>query len=295
VVINAAGPFQAKDYSIPQVCVGHGAHYIDLGDGREYVAGVEGLHESARDQDAFVCVGASTTPAVTSAAVAELGPHFRRIRSIKIALTAGNRNPAGVSTIASILAYIGTPVRVWHQGQWGEETGWGMGEFVKFPAPVGRRRVQLCNVPDLELFPTLFDAESVVFKAGVELTAFNYLLGVLAQVRRRWPSLHVPALAGSLVGLSRLFKSAGTYRGSVAVWVSGDDGQERSLALVAPRHGPRVPSAPAVLLARKLLAGEIVARGAFPCVGFIQLAEFIDYLAPFGIFAVQGENGVWAS
>src|SRR5437762_13351550 len=33
LVINAAGPFQAKDYSIPQLCVDHGCHYIDLGDG----------------------------------------------------------------------------------------------------------------------------------------------------------------------------------------------------------------------------------------------------------------------
>jgi len=48
LVINAAGPFQAKDYSIPQLCIEHGCHYIDLGDGREYVAGIAQLHESAK-------------------------------------------------------------------------------------------------------------------------------------------------------------------------------------------------------------------------------------------------------
>jgi hypothetical protein len=30
-------------------------------------------------------------------------------------------------------------------------------------------------------------------------------------------------------------------------------------------------------------------------VGFISLAEFADYLAPFGIFIVRGENGKWSS
>ncbi len=186
-------------------------------------------------------------------------------------------------------------MRVWQDGQWRELTGWGLGEFIDFPKPVGRRRVQLCDVPDLELFPQLFEADSVVFKAGVELTLFNYALAVLAQLRKIRPSLNLPALAKPVVWVSRLFKSLGTFHGGVAVWVTGDTGQEKSLAIVAPQNGPRVPSAAAVLLARKLLAEGTPAHGAFPCVGFISLAEFADYLAPFGIFIVRGENGVWSS
>jgi hypothetical protein len=77
------------------------------------------------------------------------------------------------------------------------------------------------------------------------------------------------------------------------VWVTDDTGRESALAFVAPRNGPRVPSAPAVLIARKLLSGDITVRGAFPCVGFIRLAEFADHLAAFDIFVVRGENGAW--
>lgn len=295
LVINAAGPFQAKDYSIPQTCIDRGCHYIDLGDGREYVAGISQLDSAARVRNVFACVGASTTPAVTSAAVVELAKRMQAIRSIKVALSAGNKIQAGVSTIASILAYVGRPVRVWQQGQWQEITGWGLGEFIDFPPPVGRRRVQLCDVPDLELFPALFAAESVVFKAGVELTWLNYAIGMLAQLRRLRPSLNLPALAGLLVRMSKLFKRFGTSHGSFAVWVTDEAGQEKSLAFVAPSNGPRVPSSPAVLLARKLLRGEIEVVGAFPCIGFINLKEFADYLAPFGISIVHGENGEWPS
>lgn len=294
LVINAAGPFQAEDYSVPQTCIDHGCHYVDLGDGRDYVANIGRLHESAQARQVFICVGASTTPAVTSAAVAELRQHLPKVRSIRIALTAGNKNQAGVSTIASILAYVGAPVRVWQDGQWRERVGWGLGEFIRFPPPVGRRRVQLCNVPDLELFPSLFQADSVVFKAGVELTLFNYVLAALAQLRRLRPALNLSSLAPTVVWASKLFKPLGTFRGSVAVWVSDGD-QERALAFVAPRHGPRVPTAPAVLLARKLLAEGVPACGAFPCVGFLSLAEFADYLATFGITVVRGENGRWAT
>jgi hypothetical protein len=295
LVINAAGPFQATDYSIPQTCIENGCHYIDLGDGRDYVAGIAQLHESAKAHHVFVCVGASTTPAVTSAAVAELRPHFQQIRTIKIALTAGNKNRAGVSTIAAILAYVGLPVRVWQDGQWREKLGWSMGEFINFPKPAGRRRVQLCDVPDLELFPQLFNADSVVFKAGIELTFLNFAIGGLGQLRKIRPSLNLQALAGSLVSVSRLFKWFGTFAGSFAVWVTGDSDRERSLAFVAPRNGPRVPTAPAVLLARKLLAEGIPVAGAFPCVGFLSLTDFADYLSPFGIFVVHGENGVWSA
>jgi saccharopine dehydrogenase-like NADP-dependent oxidoreductase len=295
LVINASGPFQAKDYSIPQSCIGQGCHYIDLGDGREYVAGISQLDEQAKARGVFVCVGASTTPAITSAAVAELRPLVPKIRSIKVALNAGNRNPAGVSTIASILAYVGRPVRVWQDRQWREIPGWGLGEFINFPEPVGRRRVQLCDVPDLELFPRLFDADSVVFKAGIELTLFNYMIAAMGQLRKLRPSLNLPGLAKPLVTVSKLFKSLGTLHGSFGVWVTGDDGAERSLAFVAPQNGPRVPSSPAVLLSRKLLAGGITQRGAFPGVGFIGLAEFEEHLSQFGIRVVRGENGKWLS
>jgi saccharopine dehydrogenase-like NADP-dependent oxidoreductase len=295
LVINASGPFQAADYSIPQTCIEQGCHYIDLADGREYVAGIKQLHDRAKAHNVFVCVGASTTPAVTSAVVDDLCPHFQHIRSIKVALTAGNRNPAGVSTIASILAYVGSPVRVWQEGRWRTRTGWSMGEFISFPKPVGRRRVQLCDVPDLELFPSLFAADSVVFKAGVELTLFNYVIAILAQLRKLRPSLNLPALAAPLVRVSNLCKSLGTLHGSFAVWLTADTGEERATAFVAPANGPRIPSAPAVLLARKLLNEDVPAYGAFPCIGFIRLAEFVDYLAPFGIFIVRGENGVWSS
>jgi hypothetical protein len=225
--------------------------------------------------------------------VAELLPHFQKVRSIKVALTAGNRNRAGASTIASILSYVGRPVRVWENGRWRERAGWAMGEHAEFPQPVGRRRVQLCDVPDLELFPGLFGAENVIFKAGVELAALNYAIGALGQVRRSVPSLNLPAVARPLVAFSRLFNRLGTFRGSVAVWVTGDDGKAMSLALVAPCNGPRVPAAAAVLLARKVLTGDIPVCGAFACAGLIGLNEFADHLAPFGIWVARGEGDRW--
>jgi NAD(P)-dependent dehydrogenase (short-subunit alcohol dehydrogenase family) len=290
LVVNASGPFRTGDYSVPRACIEAGCHYIDLADGRDYVADVVQLDEAARRRGVFVCAGASTTPAVTSALVAELRPGLGPIRSIKVALNAGNKNQAGVSTIATILGYVGRPVRVWRQGRWRLVRGWGEGERLDFPAPVGRRRVQVCDVPDLALFPRLFGADDVEFKAGLELTVLNYAVAALAPLRHL---LSLPSLARPLVWLSGLFKPFGTLHGACAVWVTGRDGRQRSAALVAHENGPRIPGTPAVLLARKLLTGGVPGVGAFPCVGFLSLSEYAEFLAPYRIFVVRGEGGAW--
>ncbi len=294
LVINASGPFKAGEYAIPQACIDAGSHYIDLADGRQYVAGIVQLDAAARAHNVFVCAGASTTPAITSALLADLQPHLAEIRSIKVALSAGNKNQAGVSTIATILSYVGRPVQVWQDGAWRTIPGWSAGEFVEFPQPAGRRRVQLCDVPDLALFPQQFGADNVIFKAGVELTILNYLIGGLAVLKRVCPPLQLPSLARPLVSLSKLFKPFGTLHGGCAVWVTDSHGQEKSAAVVARENGPRIPGSPAILLARKLLSGEISSIGAFPCMGFLGLAEFAEFLAPFNIFVAHGENGTWA-
>jgi hypothetical protein len=56
-----------------------------------------------------------------------------------------------------------------------------------------------------------------------------------------------------------------------------------------------VKKGPSILpLARKLLSNRMSNLGAFPCIGFTGLDDYAEFLAPFNIFVVQGENGAWA-
>jgi len=283
IVINASGPFLPNDYSIPHTCIEENCHYIDLADNREYVKGFKQLDSLAKGKQVFVCTGASTTPAVTYALVSELGNQLENIYSIKIYLSAGNKNKAGVSTFESILSYVGTPLQVWRNGQWEMFSGWGLPEIVNFPPPVGKRFVQLCDVPDLELFPELFEANEVTFKAGVELPIFNLALSTLAEVKKHIPQVNLARLAKPLVTVSGVFKSFGSFSGGVLVKLRDQSGNHKSLALVTSINGPRIPTAPAVLLTKNILSQGPPAHGAFLCVGFISLAEFQNYLEPFGI------------
>lgn len=282
IVINAIGPFLSNDYSIPYTCIEEKCHYIDLADSREYVKEFNQLDRLAKAKEIFACTGASTTPAVTYALISELDAQFRDIHSIKIYLSAGNKNKAGVSTFESILSYVGVPVQVWRNGQWEMFSGWGLPEIVDFPPPVGKRFVQLRDVPDLELFPKLFEVNEVVFKAGVELRIFNIGLSALSQVKKNIPQINLMSLAKPLVKISRLLKNFGSFSGGVLVKLEDKSGISKTLTLVTSQNGPRLPTAAAVLLAKKILFKGPPSYGAFPCLGFISLDEFQNYLQPFG-------------
>ena len=72
LVIHAAGPFQGVDYYVAEECLKAGAHYLDLADAREFVVGIGRLDEDARRRGLMVAAGVSSTPAITSAMIAEL-------------------------------------------------------------------------------------------------------------------------------------------------------------------------------------------------------------------------------
>ncbi len=197
IVIHAAGPFQGADYRVAQASLENGSHYLDLADGRAFVAGISTLHQVASDRGLLAVSGVSSTPAITSALIRELTAEFSEIQEIESALSPGNQNPRGASTVAAVLSYLGRRIRVWERGEWVCRPGWGDAKRVRFPPPVGWRRVYNCDVPELELFPAEFEAGTTRFRAGLELNVLNFLLTVCC-----WPC----RLFGvSLTRHSRLF------------------------------------------------------------------------------------------
>jgi hypothetical protein len=296
LVIHAAGPFQGSDYGVAERCLDAGAHYIDLADARQFVTGIGRLDARATRQAIMVTSGASSTPAITWALISELAREFGRIDEIHTALSPGNQNPRGASTIAAVLSYLGRRIRIWKDGTWVERPGWGDARRLRFPPPVGNRRVYNCDVPELELFPVAFGARTVRFSAGLELALLNHLLSLCA-LPCRWFGLDLSRRARLFLKLSLMLFPFGTTNGALAVWLRGTDTSgrqtERAIALVTDYDGPATPSAPAIVLARKLLAAGPPQTGAFPCIGLLSLDDLLTHLVPLGIWCARADQAGW--
>jgi hypothetical protein len=277
VVVHTAGPFQGQDYRVAQACIKVGAHYVDLADGRAFVQGIDSLDAAARHNGVLVTSGASSVPALSSAAADALTVGLARVTHIDIGISPGNRTERGLSTVRAILGYCGKSLP--EQGARGA-VGWRHTYTHDYPAPVGRRLLSPCDVPDLTLLgPRYTGTPPVRFGAGLELAFLHRgmnLMAMLAQANmvRNWAD-HAPALKR----VADWFRHWGSDAGGMHVCVSGQDGagQEvtRCWSLVATHgDGSYVPTLAAAALVRRLATALEPSTGATPCIGLLSLRDF---------------------
>ncbi len=275
-VVHTAGPFTGADYRVARACIAARAHSIDLADDRSFVSGVTALDADARAAGVLVASGASSVPALSSAAADHLARDMSRVDRIDIGISPGHRSGRGLATVRSVLGRCGTAITPAYGAR---SVAWGALHRHRFGDPVGLRWLSPLDVPDLDLLPPRYPGQPAVhFCAGLELRALHLSLCAMAWTRRllgvpdwsRWaPQLH--RVASLLDGL-------GSDAGAMFVHVKGlqTDGLlvHRAWELVATHgHGPHVPTLAVSALLRRLRSGS-VAFGARPCVGLLELADF---------------------
>ena len=284
VVVHTCGPFQGQGYHVARACVAAGAHYIDLADGRAFVAGINELDDAARERGVLVASGASTLPALSSAVIDEHCEHFARLDAIDISIAPAQRTPRGVATLEAVLSYCGKPFDAWEQGRWRAVYGWQDMHRFRYPE-IGARWLARCDVPDLQLFPARYSGvQRVRFDAGLELALAQGVFWLLAGVVRAGWIANAGRTARFMQTWGRHFDWMGGDSGGMHVGLCGADREGHPARidwyLVARRgHGPEIPCIPAIVLARKLAAGNLKARGALPCMGLMTLAEFAAAVA----------------
>ncbi len=290
-VVNTVGPFQGHDYIVAETCAGLGIHYVDLADGRAYVEGITRLQRRAQHKNCLIVSGAGSVPAVSAALVDMLVPEFDRLSEIHTCISPGNKNPLGVGTVRAILRYTGNPLRLKDQGRWHYAYGWSTPKVVTFPKPVGKRRVYLCDVPDLDIFPTRYGAQTVTFRAGWELNIFNYGLAILGRMRRWGWMTNLSHWAPGLAALGHFFHGFGNVAGGMRVLVRGrKDGQEIEhtvFLLARDANGQAIECSPAVALIRKWVEHGTSNTGALPCVGLLTWDEIKAELVAYDITLVR--------
>lgn len=279
LLIHTAGPFQQQSYHVARACIDAGVNYIDLADGREFVAGIGAMDAAARERGVLVVSGASTLPALSAAVVDHYREQFGAIASIDIGITPGNHTPRGVSTVAAVLSYCGKAFDRWQNARWETVHGWQ--DLHRFHYPrLGSRWLASCDVPDLALFPQRYQVrERVTFHAGLELSAMQLSLWLMSWLTR-WK------LVRSWTPAARVLKAAsdrvitlGTDAGGMHVEIAGVDpsGKPRQILWLLTAlggDGPKIPCIAAIVLARKLADGKLARTGAQACVDLMTLEDF---------------------
>lgn len=289
IVVHCAGPFQGQDYRVARAVLSAGAHYIDLADGRGFVARfADEIGAASIAANRVAICGASTLPALSSAVIDAFAPRFARIDEIEVIIAPAQRAPRGAATLAAVFSYAGRPFQVWRGGAWHVAYGWQELERRDL-ADLGRRWSAPCDVPDLELFPSRYPSvRRVEFRAALELGVSHFALWLIAAVQRAGVPMRTARFAERIDQLATLFDGFGSEQGGMVVQLVGV-GSDGAPLIVRWRltadhnHGPEIPCMPSILLARKLAAGELVARGAHPCMGFLGLEDYADEFARWGM------------
>jgi hypothetical protein len=246
IAICAAGPFQKMPTTLLEQCLERGIHYIDLAHDRSFVTRVRSL---AKGASTAVCTGWSTSSAISGLLTLIASAGMTRVDSIQIHMAPGNRGARQRGTIASLLASVGQPFTVFRNGTWQQVIGWSEPRDFDFPPPIGSRRGYLVNVPDHELFPELFHAGNVEFRAGSELAMLNVSLSALRLTRYNWIDW-----AGLIQRIGALFSSIGHDWGGIGVEVFGS--AKRRVSIDALTRAERIAVMPASVMVQRLLSGS---------------------------------------
>ena len=279
VVVHSAGPFQAQDYRVAQICLDNTIDYVDLADGRKFVANFRSLDEQARAAGVRLITGASTLPGLSSAVVEHIRPRFATLESIETAIVPGNQTPRGLSTVRAILSYCGHPLRWLRDGRWETVHGWQDLQSHHYPR-LGRRWLGACDVPDLTLFAERYPSlTTLTFHAGVELGWQQLGLWVMAAVTRTGMVKSWSPFARHLRTIGDWFGNRGSGSGAMHMRFTGrkqdDSPLDLTWYLIAHQnHGPEIPTIPATILARRLALSDDIEPSARSCLGENSLEDF---------------------
>ena len=247
VAICAAGPYQKLPTTLVELCLNRGVDYIDLADDRGFVHKVRSMTADYKN-GAAVCTGWSTVSALSGLLAGIASKGLTAVNSIHIQMAPGNRGARHTATIASLMHSVGQPFIICRDGKSQCVIGWSEPREFVFPSPVGKRQGYLVDVPDHEIFPRLFDARTVEFRASSELQILNQCLSLLQRTRRNWVSS-----SGLLQRAAGLMSRIGHDWGAIGVEVAGD--VVRKVCIVADSRGERIAVMPASVMVAALLAG----------------------------------------
>jgi len=284
IVINTAGPFIDINYDIAKMCIIHKVHYIDLADGRDFVCNITELDEMAKKAEVAVISGASSVPALSSAVLENFKHHFSSLDSLIFGISPGQKAQRGLATTKGILSYLGKSLKSVANSK-KSRYGWQDLYCIKYPM-LGYRFMSNCDSPDLDLFYRQYQIKKIQFSAGMESGLLHLGIWFCSWLVRFGLIKNIEKYSETLLNLSHYFNFLGTDAGGMNMIMQGKDFNNREkiikwFIIIKNGHGPQVPTIPAIILTKKILAKQFARVGAFPCCAVISLSEYLAELADF--------------
>lgn len=287
VVVHCAGPYQGQPPTLMRQAIAHRVHYIDLAEEREFVREAQALDETAKRAGVTLLSGLSVVPGMTALVAQSLRGRFDDVFSIQTFVAPGTRGSRGSATVRTLLGGVGRPLRLLRDGRETIVCGWSEPEWIEFPPPMGWRLEYLAiENADRDVLSREFGVQRVEFKAGSEFSWLNRSLAVVARLRMCTKFPPLDRCADTIRKCLRCLGWFGTDAGGVLVEVAGTKNSEaatQQIALVAERHGERIPSLLAAIAVGTLVRGELVARGAVPLSTWITPPRLFDELRRRGL------------
>ena len=276
-VVNTCGPFDVRDYTVASECARRGVHYVDIADTRTYVKGITKLHAKAQRSGCMIVAGAGLVPAVTGMLADALASDFDTIDEVRAYLSLGGY-ARGAAAMRGLLQTAGERMRYKEKGQWRQAAAWSRSRTVRFPAPIGKRRLYLHDAPDLDLMPERYSASDSSFYTDIQPRMLARAITLVSWAKRIGWIKEPARWAPTMMRLRRLLPvAAPLVYGGVGVCVRGHVGaaaRTRYAYLIArDPSAPAIVCSPAIALIKKWVHLGVPASGATACVGIVGLDE----------------------
>lgn len=291
LLVDATGPFQTygeNPYRVAEAALAHGADYMDLADGTDFVCGIARFDQQAKAAGRFLLAGVSSFPVLSSAAVRHLAHGLASVTSVSAGIAPSPHAGLGAGVVRAIASYAGKPIQVLRNGE--PAIGYGLVDTRRFTVappgcmPLPSIRFSLVDVPDLRLIPQAWPGVQAVWTgAGPSPEILHRGMNALAWLvrLRLLPSL-LP-LAGLFHRVSHTIRW-GEHRSGMFVEIAGrrPDGESvtRSWHILAEGDdGPMIPSMALAVIIRRMLAGTRPEAGARVATHELNLSDYAPEFA----------------
>jgi hypothetical protein len=273
VILDAAGPFQARSTTLVETAIEVGADVVDLNDSLAYAKRIAALDGRARRRDVAVVSSCSAVSTVAAVLVQLSGIESPTCVSALVA--PASRRTAHAGTVRALLASVGRPIEVLREGRLTGAIGWREMHDFRLPRRRGRLIESALALTLPEAHPTL---RSVDTWTDTGMPGASALLSLAARsAALRWAAGRVAPVG---IAVARIL---GADSGAFAVEVVGPDARVSRLSLTSPRRSYLIACAPAALVARDLAADRFAERGLVPAHRHVDGRDLVAYLARLGI------------